>query len=223
MSQDLPWLAGTVQRKLRTAVGKRFSRFVLVAAASVVASQVALTLLLGAAHVSSGTSGVLAAMVGAAVSYVLSRWAWERKGKPNLLKETLPFWAVSVGAWLVLGLATHFASLWANSMGMAYGSTKHVAFVDGAYFLANCVTFVTRFVIFHYVLFVDRGAKSAPVTVASPSGQSAPAADGESGPFAANGAWGTGASDWEIDAGESSSGLRAGSDTGPLPEVGSRR
>ena len=26
-----------------------------------------------------------------------------------------------------------------------------------AYFLTNCVTFVTRFAIFHYVLFANRG------------------------------------------------------------------
>jgi putative flippase GtrA len=124
-----------VRRRLRTTLGKRFSRFALVAVAAVASTQITATLLLGVAHVSAGLSGALAAMVGAAVSYVLSRWAWERKGRPDLLRETLPFWAVSVVVWIVLGLTAHFASLWATSMGLDHW--ERVAFVDGAIFLAT--------------------------------------------------------------------------------------
>ena len=98
-------------------------------------------------------------MVGATVSYILSRWAWERKGRPHVLKETLPFWAVSVGAWIVLGLASHYASVWAISAGL--GHWQRVAVVNTAYLLANCVTFVTRFAIIHYVLFADRGPRAS--------------------------------------------------------------
>ena len=74
-----------------------------------------LNLLLGVFHVSAGLSGVLGAITGAAVSYVLSRWAWERKGRPHLFKETLPFWLISLGAWFVLGATSHYASVWAVS------------------------------------------------------------------------------------------------------------
>src|ERR1019366_8507293 len=76
--------------------------------------------------------------------------------RPHMLKETLPFWAVSVGAWLVLGLTSHYASVWAKSMGLSHWQQTLV--VELAYLLANCVTFVTRFVIFHYLLFADRGS-----------------------------------------------------------------
>src|SRR5947208_7623612 len=154
MTSVLSRIVAAVQSKLRTTVGKRFSRFVLVAIASLASSIIMLNLLLGVFHVSAGLSGVLGAITGAAVSYVLSRWAWERKGRPHLLKETLPFWLVSVGAWIVLGLASHFASVWANDMGLAHW--ERVPFVDAAYFVANCLTFVSRFLIFHYVLFADR-------------------------------------------------------------------
>src|SRR2546430_11587488 len=106
-----------------------------------------LNLLLGVFHVSAGLSGVVGAMTGAAVSYVLSRWAWERKGRPDLLRETLPFWVVSVGAWIFLLFISHEASIWSRNMG--HSNWQHVAVVNGAYFLANCVTFVTRFAIFH--------------------------------------------------------------------------
>jgi putative flippase GtrA len=164
-------LPAPVRRKLRGETGNRFVRFVPVSVAAVAASQITLAILVGVTRLSAGTSAIIASMVGAAVSYVLSRWAWERKGRPNLLKETLPFWLVSVGAWIVLGVASHYASVWAVSMNL--GHWQRVAVVNGAYFVANCVTFVTRFAIFHYVLFADRGSKHAPTALAGGPGLAA--------------------------------------------------
>jgi len=166
-------LPAPLRRKLRGETGNRFVRFVPVSVAAVAASQITLAVLVGVTRLSAGAAAVIASMVGAAVSYVLSRWAWERKGRPNLLKETLPFWLVSVGAWIVLGAASHYASVWAVSMNM--GHWQRVAVVNGAYFVANCVTFVTRFAIFHYVLFADRGSKHAPTALAGGPGLAAAA------------------------------------------------
>ncbi len=146
---------------LRSRTGTQFMRFVPVSIAAVIASQLSLVIMIEGIGVTAGTAGVVASMIGAAVSYVLSRWAWHRKGRPSVLRETLPFWAVSVGAWLVLGLVTHYAHIWAINMHL--GSLQRIALVNGAYFLANCVTFVARFAIFHYVLFADRGSRLASV------------------------------------------------------------
>ena len=66
MTSVLPRISTAVQSKLRTTVGKRFSRFVFVAIASFAASILMLNLLLGVFHVSAGLSGVLGAIVGAA-------------------------------------------------------------------------------------------------------------------------------------------------------------
>src|SRR5215471_5409683 len=139
-------IGAAIERRLHTPVGKRFSRFLLVAAGAVIASQATLAVCLGPIGWTAGRSALTAWLVGAAVSYVLSRWAWERKGRPNLLKETLPFWIVAVGTAVVLTTVTK----WAN---------QRLMFVGAAYFLANCVTFLTRFLIFHYILFRDRGSK----------------------------------------------------------------
>ena len=147
-------------RKAHSNVGVRFTRFTLVAVASVVASQVALSIFIGPAHMTAGISGGLAAIIGAAVSYVLSRWAWERKGKPQLLKETLPFWLVSVVAWIILGLAAKLGVALAEAMGV--DGLKRVLVTDITYFVANCLTFLGRFVIFHYFLFADsRSARAS--------------------------------------------------------------
>ncbi|MGH3276385.1 MAG: GtrA family protein [Streptosporangiaceae bacterium] len=154
---SLAWrvLPGSIQRRLRSGPARQFLRFVPVSLAALVSSQVALIVAVGILGVTAGTAGFVASVLGAAVSYVLSRWAWRRKGRPDLLRETLPFWAVSVGAWTFLSFASHEASLWSRSMGHSHWA--RVAVVAGVYLLANCVTFAARFVIFHYVLFAQPG------------------------------------------------------------------
>ena len=160
MTSALPRMVTSVRYRLRTQVGKRFMRFVLVAIASLASSILMLNLMLGVFHRTAGLSGVIGAITGAAVSYVLSRWAWERKGRPHLLKETLPFWLVSLGAWTVLGLTSHYASVWALENDKSHW--QRVLIVDGAYLIANALTFIARFMIFHYLLFADRGSEPGP-------------------------------------------------------------
>jgi putative flippase GtrA len=172
-------MGAALWRKARSNVGIRFTRFALVAVASVVASQVALSIFIGPAHMTAGISGGLAAIIGAGVSYVLSRWAWERKGRPQLLKETLPFWLVSVGAWIILGLAAKLGVYLAETG--EYDGAVRVLITDGTYLAANCLTFLARFVIFHYVLFADRRS-GAPVEPSMSSSSEATGADDADGP-----------------------------------------
>jgi putative flippase GtrA len=151
LSQNPLW------NKIRSKVGVRFTRFIPVAIASLAASQVALIAFNHALHLTAGVAGFCAAVIGAAVSYVLSRWAWERKGRPDLLRETLPFWLVSVCVWVILAWANKLGVHFVHEMDLHKG-WKKVVVENGTYFLANCVTFVARFLIFHYLLFADRGA-----------------------------------------------------------------
>jgi putative flippase GtrA len=154
-----------LRSRLQTSIGKRFSRFVLVAVVSLATSEIALAVFLyGPAHLTGGISGGMAAAVGAAVSYVLSRWAWERKGRPQLLRETLPFWLVSAGVWVALGAATKLGIEAAELM-RAHGVTKAVV-IGGVYFAANCLTFMARFLIFHFLLFAERGSRVDALAVA---------------------------------------------------------
>jgi putative flippase GtrA len=208
-----------------------------VAAGAVIASQITLTVCLGPIGWTAGRSAITAWLVGAAVSYVLSRWAWERKGKPNLLKETLPFWIVAVGTAVVLTLTTKWANQRAISMGLEH--TERVMFVAASYFLANCVTFLTRFLIFHYILFRDRGAKVSELVAELPAsewpGVRSKSANGfqsaagdrvvASEPFAAAGSagGGNGSSAWAGNAAERSPGRRPGREETTLPEPGTRR
>ncbi|MGD0925563.1 MAG: hypothetical protein ABR926_10265 [Streptosporangiaceae bacterium] len=121
------------------------------------ATQITYIICLGPAGLTAGVAGFAGWFAGAAVSYVISRWAWERKGRPHLLKETLPFVAVSIGAGIILTLASKFGNHVAMEMGLSGASRVLVA--DIFYFAANCLTFALRFAIFHFILFADRKAK----------------------------------------------------------------
>jgi len=146
-----------LQRRLRSTVVKRFVRFAPAAVCAVAATQITYIICLGPANLTAGVAGFAGWFAGAAVSYVISRWAWERKGRPHPLKETLPFVAVSIGAGVILTLASKFGNHVALSMGL--DGPAQIVVADLFYFAANCVTFALRFLIFHFILFADRKAK----------------------------------------------------------------
>jgi putative flippase GtrA len=145
-----------LERRLRSTVVKRFIRFAPAAFCAVAATQITYIICLGPANLTAGVAGFAGWFAGAAVSYVISRWAWERKGRPHLLKETLPFVAVSIGAGIILTLASKFGNHVAMEMNLDGAARVFVA--DLFYFAANCLTFAGRFVIFHFILFADRNA-----------------------------------------------------------------
>jgi putative flippase GtrA len=147
-------LTAPLWAKLRTKVGVRLTRFVGVAIASLATSEILLSICNGVFHMTATPAALISTFSGAAVSYVLSRWAWERKGRPDVLRETVPFWVISALVWVVLWLATKLGYHMASWLGLH--GFKHVLLVDLVYLVANFVTFVLRFVIFHYVLFTDR-------------------------------------------------------------------
>ena len=143
-----------VWRRLRGKMGVRFTRFLGAAAAALVSW-----------------------FAGAVVSYVLSRWAWERKGRPDVLRETIPFWVISAMVIVILTLANKFAYHSASWMHLA--GAKDVLWVDFIWLVANFFTFILRFFIFHFVLFTDRttAARAAATGPDAPSGtRPAPAA-----------------------------------------------
>jgi putative flippase GtrA len=148
---------GPLRRKLRTEGGTRLVRFAPAAVLALCASQLTY-FICQLAGVTAGIAGAAGWFAGAAVSYVASRWAWERRGKPHLLKETLPFVLISLCVGVVLTATSKFGANEARALGL-HGA-EAVVFKQGLYLAANCVTFAVRFLIFHYVLFADRGSGS---------------------------------------------------------------
>ncbi len=153
-------LGNSLAQKARSKLGVRFGRFAVAAAAAFVTTEIVLTICVGPLHLTATWASLIAWFSGALVSYVLSRWAWKRKGRPNLLRETLPFWIVSAMVVVVLTLALKFAyhsASWMNLTGVA-----RLLYVDLVYAVANIGTFLLRFLFFHYVLFAGSPGKPGP-------------------------------------------------------------
>jgi putative flippase GtrA len=102
-------LGDALAQKARSKLGIRFGRFTVAAVAAFATTEVVLTICAGPLGLTATWASLIAWFSGAVVSYVLSRWAWKRKGRPNLLKETLPFWIVSAMVVAILTVATKFA------------------------------------------------------------------------------------------------------------------
>ena len=153
-------LSETLTRKVRTTLGIRFGRFAVAAIAAFATTEVVLTICAGPLALTATWASIIAWFSGALVSYVLSRWAWKRKGRPNLLKETLPFWIVSAMVIVILTLATKFAYHSAGWMNLT--GAKRVLYVDLVYGVANIGTFLLRFLFFHYVLVAGSPGRPGP-------------------------------------------------------------
>ncbi len=154
-------LGETITRKARTALGIRFGRFAIAAMAAFATSEVVYTICAGPLAQSATVATLVGWFSGVVVSYVLSRWAWERKGRPNLLRETVPFCVVSAIVIVVLELADKYLGYHPAAWWHLHG-TERALYLAAVYGVANLFTFLVRFVFFHYVLFAGSAGRPAP-------------------------------------------------------------
>jgi putative flippase GtrA len=153
-------LGSTLAEKARSKLGVHFGRFAVAAMAAFATTVVVLSICVGPLNLSATWATLISWFSGALVSYVLARWAWKRTGRPNLLKETVPFWIVSAMVVAILTLATKFgyhSSGWLHLHG-----AERVLYIDAITGGANVGTFALRFLFFHYVLFAGSAALAAP-------------------------------------------------------------
>ena len=151
-------LPGPVRQRLRSSSGRRLLRFAPAAVLALAATNITYFICVSMVHSTGRVSGFAGWLAGAVVSYGVSRWVWERHGRPQLLRETLPFVAVSLIVGAVLTESSHYAYQAAQAIGLH--GIEFGLFAQGLYLAANAVTFGIRFLIFNYLLFVDRSATS---------------------------------------------------------------
>jgi putative flippase GtrA len=142
-----------VRRRVCSPAGRRMARFAPAALAALGASQLAYFLGGSVWHLTGRVTGAAGWLTGAVVSYGASRWAWERRGRPRFLRETVPFLAISVVNGPVLIEASNLGFREAGALGL-HGIAFH-AVTQGFYLAANGATFVLRFLIFNFVVFAD--------------------------------------------------------------------
>ena len=153
-------ISDTITRKARSKLGIRFGRFAVAAIAAFATTEIVFTIDAGPLSLSATWATLIAWFSGALVSYILSRWAWKRTGRPSLLKETLPFWIVSAMVVAILILANKFG--YHSASWMRLHGVERVLYLAAVYGVANFGTFVLRFLFFHYVLFASSAGRPAP-------------------------------------------------------------
>jgi putative flippase GtrA len=154
-------LGQTLTRKVRTTLGIRFGRFAVAALSAFATSEIVYVICAGPLALSSTEATLIGWFSGVVVSYVLSRWAWERKGRPNLLRETVPFCVVSAIVIVVLELADKYLGYHPAVWWHLHG-TERALYLAAVYGAANLFTFLLRFLFFHYVLFAGSVARPGP-------------------------------------------------------------
>jgi putative flippase GtrA len=154
-------LGETLTRKVRTTLGIRFGRFAVAAMAAFATSEIVYVICAGPLGLSSTEATLIGWFSGVVVSYVLSRWAWERKGRPNLLRETVPFCVVSAIVIVVLELADKYLGYHPATWWHLQGAERAL-YLAAVYGAANLFTFALRFLFFHYVLFAGSAARPGP-------------------------------------------------------------
>src|SRR5271165_1646761 len=154
-------LGDSLAAKARSKLGIRFGRFAVAAISAFATSEITYTICAGPLALSSTKATLVGWFSGVVVSYLLSRWAWERKGRPNLLRETVPFCVVSAIVIVVLELADKYLGYHPASWWHLHG-TERALYLAAVYAVANLFTFLVRFLFFHYVLFAGSPGKPGP-------------------------------------------------------------
>jgi putative flippase GtrA len=166
-------LGETITRTARTTLGIRFGRFAIAAIAAFGTSEIVYTICASALNLTSTWATLVGWFSGVVVSYLLSRWAWERKGRPSLLKETVPFCIVSAIVIVVLELADKYLGYHPATWWHLHGAERAL-YLAAVYGAANLLTFLVRFAFFHYVLFARSPEPPAAVEEAVVSADSGP-------------------------------------------------
>jgi putative flippase GtrA len=145
-------LSDTLTRTAHSTLGIRFGRFAVAAIAAFSTSEIVYVICASPLALSATVATLVGWFSGVVVSYLLSRWAWERKGRPSLLKETVPFCVVSAIVIVVLELADKYLGYHPATWWHLHGAERAL-YLAAVYGAANLFTFLVRFLFFHYVLF----------------------------------------------------------------------
>jgi putative flippase GtrA len=135
----------------RSTGGRRLLKYTAVSGVSVVVSEIALLIAL---HFFTATwSNIIAVAVGTIPSYELNRsWVWGKSGKSHLLKEVVPFWALSF-----LGLVISTVAVKLVSDHVIHDATPDTAFQKLTILATNLAAFgvlwVGKFIIINRLLF----------------------------------------------------------------------
>ena len=143
---------------LRNRLVGRFSRYTGASVVAAVISLLVFVAVYGPMGASSGVATVCGFIAGVIPKYVLCRrWAWKRQGRSKLVREVLPYVAVSVSGTVFTYYLTEFLEDYVRRI--ADGEVQ-VLLMGAAFVLSQGLFFVLKFVAFNLFVFTDRRAAS---------------------------------------------------------------
>lgn len=111
-----------------------------------VCSEVCFVLVYGALGFGTTWSSVVSWLAGAIPNFWLNRtWTWQRRGRPGLWNEVLPYAVIILATLLLATVATHVADAWLHDQGVAH--SLRVAMVAAAFLGTYVAIFALRFVL----------------------------------------------------------------------------
>jgi putative flippase GtrA len=111
-------------------------------------------------------ASLLAFVAGAVPNYLMNRyWAWRRRGRPDRMREVLPYAMIVVVTALTAILVTTAADRWVRDHVTAH--PVQVILVSAAFLATYGTMFILKFVLFDRFIFVDRAARTPDTTSAA--------------------------------------------------------
>ena len=148
----------------RRPLAVRLAKFTAGSAVATVISEVAFLLMYGLLHAGTRLAGVVAFVAGAIPNWALNRrWTWQRRGRPRLGREVMPYVAVVIATAVAATALSGLADDWVRALDTP--RSVQVGLVGMAYLLPFGVVFLLKFVLFERVVFSgppERSPAAAP-------------------------------------------------------------
>ena len=138
----------------------RAVRYSLASVISTIISQAVLAASFGLGHIPARTANIVACIVATGPSYYLNRsWAWGRRGRSNLWREIVPFWALALLGLAFSTWAADLASSLAQRSQLSHAATALV--INLAALTAFGTLWVSKFALLNVFVFSEAPKSSS--------------------------------------------------------------
>jgi putative flippase GtrA len=132
----------------------RLARFTAGSAVAAAVSEVVFVLLYGPGGAGPRVAAVVAFFAGAIPNWGLNRrWTWQRRGRPGVRRELLPYAAVVISTAVAATALTGLTDGWVKSLEAP--RTIQVGLVAIAFLVPYGAVFLLKFVLFERLVFSD--------------------------------------------------------------------
>jgi putative flippase GtrA len=159
--------AGSSRAPGRRSFRAVITRYTIGSVLAGVVSETALLASYGTGVLGPRAASVAGWLAGALLNYGLNRWwAWGQRGRANVWRELVPYWAITLSSLVISAWVTGLADRTGSRL-FTTGSLR-LAFVGAAFLAVYGVMFIAKFVLYHY--FVFGGPSDGPAPASSVAG-----------------------------------------------------